>query len=60
MRPLFPNEKDKELAALYIVDIDDPECQAAIRSLLSGEPYVEFVEGEVQRKLKSPAQSSEG
>ncbi len=55
VRPLFPGEKDAELASLFVVDIDDPKRRGAVRSLLSAERHVEFVEDEVKRKLKSTA-----
>ena len=53
VRPLFPGDADEELASLYVVDFDAPECSETLRSLLSGEKHVEFVEAEVKRKLKS-------
>ena len=55
VRPLFPGEKDAELASLYVVDVEDPKHQGVVRSMLSAERHVEFVEDEIQRKLRSGA-----
>jgi hypothetical protein len=55
VRPLFPGEADKDLALLYVVDIDDAKREKAVQTVLSGEPRVEFIEGEVRRKLNPVA-----
>jgi hypothetical protein len=40
------------MAALYVVDIDNPRRRAALLALLSAETSVEFVEDEIARKAK--------
>lgn len=51
VRPLFPEDSDVDLSALYIVDVGEPKRHKAVRFALAGEPDVEFVEDEVERKL---------
>ncbi|OFZ98587.1 MAG: hypothetical protein A3H35_15075 [Betaproteobacteria bacterium RIFCSPLOWO2_02_FULL_62_17] len=51
VRPLFPEDTDGELASLYVVDVDTKKSHDTVRSLLSGEKHVEFIEAEVKRKL---------
>jgi hypothetical protein len=55
VRPLFPGETDEELASLYVVDIEEAKHHKAVRTVLSDEPRVEFVEDEVRRKLRPTA-----
>ena len=51
VRPLFPNETDQELAALYTVEYEDPSLEEPLMNLLNRSKPVEFVERMVQRKL---------
>lgn len=51
VRPLFPGEKDAELAALYLVDCANPKASPRLREFLDKSKVVEYVEDMVQRKL---------
>ncbi len=51
VRRLFPNETDKELAALYVVDFEGEGAGQQLLELLKGSKDIEFAEGEVRRKL---------
>jgi hypothetical protein len=53
MRPLFPDSDDGALASLYTVDVAPRQAQSVVERL-NALPAVEFVEGEVKRKLKLP------
>lgn len=58
VRPLFPGDKDGELASLYVVDVEQASRREPLVSLLSAEKSVEFVEDEVKRKLKGSTRSA--
>ena len=52
VRPLFPGTTDKELASLYMIDVDSDAAIPKLMKALRAHKGVEFVEPEVQRKLK--------
>ncbi|HKZ85003.1 MAG TPA: hypothetical protein VJ793_15225 [Anaerolineae bacterium] len=51
VRPLFPEEKDAELATLYMVDFVDDATGRRLLKLLTTSKAVEFAEKEARRKL---------
>jgi hypothetical protein len=51
VRPLFPGERDKELATLYVVECKDPASGEQLLKLLNASRAVEFAEVELRRKL---------
>ncbi len=52
IEPLFPGEKDPELASLYRVEgVEDRPAQQEVVSMLEDDDAVEFAEAEAQRKL---------
>jgi hypothetical protein len=53
VEPLFPNEADPDLAALYTVSVDDDHASQAV-SLLARSRAVEFAEQEAGRRLILP------
>ena len=53
VRPLFPGVDDSALKSLYTVDVG-PRFAKSVVDRLNALPSVEFVEGEVRRKLKLP------
>jgi hypothetical protein len=52
VRPLFPGTTDEELASLYMVDVDSDAAVPRLMKALRSHKGVEFVEPEVQRKLR--------
>lgn len=53
IRQLFPGTTDRKLGSLYTVDVE-PDRESELVARLNELPAVEFVEGEVRRKLKLP------
>lgn len=51
VRALFPDDRDAELARLYIVDVGDEPSQQRALSWLRKSRAVEFAEPEIVRKL---------
>ena len=51
VRPLFPDETDKELSSLFIADCQDDVVGQELMGLLNGFEVVEFVEDEIRRRL---------
>ena len=49
--PLFPDETDAELATLYTARCENPKLAATLAEALRRSPLIEYVEGEVKRKL---------
>jgi hypothetical protein len=52
IRPLFPAHRDHTLASMYTIDADSTASVSKIMKKLQGHKAVEFVEPEVNRKLK--------
>ena len=50
-KPLFPGEKDPELALIYVVDAADGRDGKRLRSLLDANQEVEYAEAEPSRRL---------
>ena len=48
--PLFPDDPDPELAALYVVEVPDDEAGGKLDQL-KGSSAVEFAEPEAERRL---------
>ena len=51
VQPLFPDETDAELAALYTVSVQKEDVARRLLALLNASREVEFAEPEVRRKL---------
>ncbi len=51
VRPLFPGEPDPELAAICIVEYNDPGTGGKLLEYLQRSKVVEFAEDEISRKL---------
>lgn len=51
VRRLFPSERDKELAALFVADVEDERQGQQLLRLLAKLRDVEFAEAEAKRKL---------
>ena len=51
VRPLFPDETDKELSSLFIADCQDAVVGQKLTGLLNDFEVVEFVEDEIRRRL---------
>lgn len=51
--PLFPDDPDPDLAAMYTIDVPDSQAKSLIR-LLTESPSVEYAEATPARKLVHP------
>lgn len=54
VRRLFPDERDNELAYIYIIEVSDEDAGRRLLSLLNRSRAVEFAEWEARRKLIKP------